>query len=313
LHLACQPTLWQIEFVILKITTFAFLCGSILFGSVAPNPFLKPGSNRKPPPPNKPVFKPKAIVRPDVAKELEFKGYFILKGQVYFSLFNKKVNHGEWIKISEKTYEDFSAHKFDLETEILTILYEGQTFDLKLLQSKSTNGLSSPKEKISILPKSIPGLSKSKTPRVMPPKPKTNPVIPSFLVNQSSTGKFNGPKLGASSGGSSPSSPRSMLPGLPYPGFVPRRNTTSPPGFNSSDSTANSANNTNTGGLVTSNNSQSGGSGSFTNNGDISDPNGQNNNSVSDEIDLSSLPPPPPPPNILPPSPPPNIVPSREE
>ena len=305
--------MWQINVVILKITIFALLCGSILLGSVAPNPFLKPGSNRKPPPPNKPVFKPKAIVRPDVAKELEFKGYFILKGQVYFSLFNKKVNHGEWIKISEKTYEDFSAHKFDLETETLTILYEGQSFDLKLLQSKSLNALPSPKGKVPMLPKSIPGLSKSKTPRVMPPKPKTNPVIPSFLVNQSSKSKFNNSKIGTSLGGSSQSSSRSMLPSLPYPGFVPRRNISSSPEFNSVDSTSNSANNFNSGGLVTSNNSQSADSRTISNNVDILDPNEQINNFDSDEIDLNSLPPPPPPPNILPPSPPPNIVPSREE
>lgn len=310
MHLACKRTLWQIDLVILKITTCAFLCGSILFGSVAPNPFLKPGSNRKPPPPNKPVFKPKAIVRPDVAKELEFKGYFILKGQVYFSLFNKKVNHGEWIQISEKTYEDFSAHKFDLETETLTILYEGQSFELKLLQSKSSSGLPTPRSTNLVPPKSIPGLSKTSTPRVMPPKPKSNPVIPSFLVNKPSSG-FPGSRGGLSTGSSTMSGGRSMLPGLPYPGFVPRRNTPA----NQNNPSQNQPSNTNSpissiGSTISSNNDV--GSNVSTNPSVTNNVN-ENINNSNNEIDLDSLPPPPPPPNILPPSPPPNLVPARED
>ena len=316
MHLACKPTLWQINLVILKITTFVFLYSSILFGSVAPNPFLKPGSNRKPPPPNKPVFKPKAIVRPDVAKELEFKGYFILKGQVYFSLFNKKVNHGEWIKISEKTYEDFSAHKFDLETEILTILYEGQSFELKLLQSKSSSGLPASRAKTPVPPKSIPGLSKTSTPRVMPPKPKSNPVIPSFLVNKPPSIGFPGSRLGLSQTGSSGSGSRSMLPGLPYPGFVPRRNVSSNPGVNSSNPPSSRTNDTNIGGSTPSIQSSNGGINLSTNENGNSLSNDATNgstNSNGNEIDLDSLPPPPPPPNILPPSPPPNLIPSRED
>lgn len=310
MHLACRTSLWQINVVILKITTFALLCGSILLGSVAPNPFLKPGSNRKPPPPNKPVFKPKAIVRPDVAKELEFKGYFILKGQVYFSLFNKKVNHGEWIQISEKTYEDFSAHKFDLETETLTILYEGQSFELKLLQSKSSGGLPIPRSTNLVPPKSIPGLSKSSTPRVMPPKPKSNPVIPSFLVNKPPSG-FPGSRGGLSTGSSTMSGGRSMLPGLPYPGFVPRRNTPA----NQNNPSQNQPSNTNSpissiGSTISSNNDV--GSNVSTNPSVTNNVN-ENINNSNNEIDLDSLPPPPPPPNILPPSPPPNLVPARED
>ena len=107
--------------MIIRTIWIAFLCSSLIYGSVAPNPFLRPGSNRKPPPPVQPVFKPKKIIRPNFAQEVEFKGYFILKGQVYFSVFNKKVNHGEWITINEKTYEDFLAQEFDLESETLTI------------------------------------------------------------------------------------------------------------------------------------------------------------------------------------------------
>ncbi len=312
MHLASRTSLWQIEVVILRVTVFVLLCGTMLLGSVAPNPFLKPGSNRKPPPLNKPVFQPKAIVRPDVAKELEFKGYFILKGQVYFSLFNKKVNHGEWIKISEKTYEDFSAHKFDLQSETLTILYEGQSFELKLLQSKSSGGLPTPRTTIPIPPKSIPGLSKASNPRVMPPKPKSNPVIPSFLVNKPTSSQFPGSRVGLSSGGSSTGGGRSMLPGLPYPGFVPRRNTPA----NLNNPSPNQPSNANIpsssiGSTTTSLNSDSGSD--VSTNPWVSNRTNENINNSNGEIDLDNLPPPPPPPNILPPSPPPNLVPARED
>ena len=73
-----------------------------VFGSVAPNPFLKPGSKQKPPVPAKPSFTPKQIIRPDLAKELEFKGYFIFKDEVYFSLLIKKLIWGMDKKLMKK-------------------------------------------------------------------------------------------------------------------------------------------------------------------------------------------------------------------
>jgi len=297
--------------VILRFTIFALFCGTMLFGSVAPNPFLKPGSNRKPPPSSKPVFQPKAIVRPDVAKELEFKGYFILKGQVYFSLFNKKVNHGEWIKISEKTYEDFSAHKFDLQSETLTILYEGQSFELKLLQSKSSGGLPTPRTTIPVPQKSIPGLSKVSNPRIMPPKPKSNPVIPSFLVNKPTNSKFIGSRVGLSSGSSSTGGGRSMLPGLPYPGFVPRRNT--PANLNTPSSNQPSNANSPSSSIGSTTTSLNSNLGSDVPINPLLNYKYKNPKNSNGEIDLDNLPPPPPPPNILPPSPPPNLVPAHED
>ena len=302
--------------MIIRTIWIAFLCSSLIYGSVAPNPFLRPGSNRKPPPPVQPVFKPKKIIRPNFAQEVEFKGYFILKGQVYFSLFNKKVNHGEWITINEKTYEDFLAQEFDLESETLTIIYEGQSFELKLLESKSGSSLPPSSNRSPVLPKSIPKVSQSSTPKVMPPKPRSNPVIPSFLVNKPIGNRFPGARVGPSSGGGSGSSSRTMLPGLPYPGFVPRRTVATTPGLNgSSPSSSDSAGNLN----------QGGNSGSSTQNESSTNPSTNNNGSASGfqqvnntnnsngEIDLSNLPPPPPPPNILPPSPPPNLLPARED
>ena len=282
-----------------------------VFGSVAPNPFLKPGSKQKPTVPAKPSFTPKQIIRPDLAKELEFKGYFIFKDEVYFSLFNKKVNYGEWIKINEKTLEEISAESFDLDTETLTVAFEGQTFELNLLGPAATNGIPSPSSPSPFISKSTSNSSVSSEPKVMPPKPKSTPVIPSFLVNKQTTNPF--PSFSGKSGNLNPSSSAisSRIPGLPYPGFVPRRSipgTSISPisnpssGQSSSPSIINNENNSNAG-------TSSGVGSNVGNNPEIPDV----DLNFNDELDLNSLPPPPPPPNILPPSPPPNLVPSREE
>ena len=85
--------------MVYRFILFLILSFSHTYGVVSPNPFLRPGSNQKPPISKPPPAK-KTVIRPDVAKELDFKGYFILKGQPFFSLFNKKVNHSEWITLS---------------------------------------------------------------------------------------------------------------------------------------------------------------------------------------------------------------------
>ena len=277
------------------------------FGSVAPNPFLKPGSKQKPPVPAKPSFTPKQIIRPDLAKELEFKGYFIFKDEVYFSLFNKKVNYGEWIKINEKTLEEISAESFDLDTETLTVAFEGQTFELNLLGPTATNGIPSPSSPSPFISKSTSNSSVSSEPKVMPPKPKSTPVIPSFLVNKQTTNPF--PSFSGKSGNLNPSSSAisSRIPGLPYPGFVPRRSipgTTNSieqdPAYIKPGKKYNFENQIN-------NASQT------KNLNPFEQLAGSNIHGSKNQLDLNNLPPPPPPPNILPPSPPPNLVPSREE
>jgi hypothetical protein len=303
--------------VIIRILWIVFLSGTLIYGSVAPNPFLRPGSGRKAPPVVKPVFKPKSIVRPNVAQEVEFKGYFILKGQVYFSIYNKKVGHGEWISINEKTYEEFMVQEFNLETETLTILYEDQSFDLKLLESKSGTTLPSFNQKTPVLPKSISRVSKSSTPRIMPPKPKSNPVIPPFLVNRTENNRFPFSNSRAVLRSSTANGASSFLPGLPYPGFVPRRTVATNPGLNGSNPSPSSA--------ITGNLNEGRNSSTSIQNNTSTNPSTNNNGSASGiqqvnntnnsngEIDLSNLPPPPPPPNILPPSPPPNLLPARED
>ena len=304
--------------MLIRVVTFLLLSNSLLNGVVAPNPFLRPGSNRMPPPPSKPVIKPKPITRPNFANEIEFKGYFILKGQAYFSLFNKKVKHAEWITINEKTYEEFTAEKFDLETETLTILFEGQSFELKLIQAKSGTALPSSGKITPNIPRPSASIPRSNTPKYMPPKPKTTPQIPTWLVNR------NNPSRARSSTASSSTSRGfgTGLPGLPSPGSVPRRTFSSSPKTNT-NAPSNQFTNPESRpepSTVTQTNPQRSAStpseiqdsstGSLNNT--ESSTNGGNGNS-NIEIDLENLPPPPPPPNILPPSPPPNLLPSREE
>ena len=65
-----------------------------------------------------------------MSQEIEFRGYFLLKGKPYFCLFNKKSQHGEWVGLSEITYEEFEIQEFDLDSETLTVVYEGKSYDL---------------------------------------------------------------------------------------------------------------------------------------------------------------------------------------
>ena len=108
-------------------------------------PLLRPGSNRPPlqetPPPPPP---PPPKINPAFSKEVEFRGYFLLKGIPHFCIFNKKSNFGEWIKLTEKTEEEFEAQAFDLESETLTLAFSGQTFDLTLINPTPYNSPASP-------------------------------------------------------------------------------------------------------------------------------------------------------------------------
>ena len=299
--------------VIIRILWIVFLSGTLIYGSVAPNPFLRPGSNRKTPLVAKPVFQPKSIVRPNVAQEVEFKGYFILKGQAYFSLYNKKVNHGEWITINEKTYEEFMVQEFNLETETLTILYEGQSFELKLIQSKSGLGLPLSNKNPSTLTKLSPSPIKPRFPQYMPPRPKDTPTIPQWLTSKTtnnSTSRLQNKSLSLNNKRNT----NPILPGQPYPGFVPRRTST----LNSNPSTSPFGQSNPSIGQDTLQSSPS--TFPLENDNTIqSSPkiytqseDNSNTNNLNNEIDLDNLPPPPPPPNILPPSPPPNLLPSRD-
>ena len=284
----------------------------LTFSDTVPNPFLRPGTKNLPPVP-KQTFK-SAPPPKDFSKELEFRGYYMLKGKPYFCLFNKKSNHGEWVALSDSTYEEFQVHQFDLDSEKLTVLYEGVEFDLSLLHGGSGSPvgnqsatLNSSSTQAPSNPTNVPSVNTSSrnnngTPRYMPPRPSKTPTLPSWLVNR-------GPApLGDRSDTVSSSINN-------YSGIVPRRVVTNSV-IGSSSNQANSGISTpnlkpsisNTFNLI--NNSDNGANVSFPptdSNGITQDP-----SSTSSDFDLDSLPPPPPPPNITPPTPPPNILPSRE-
>ena len=297
-HLVCQLIILLKGCIVLSLEA-----------SVSPNPFLRPGSQQKPPPPAVKKFTPKPIPQKDMSKDIEFRGYFILKGKPYFCLFNKKSNHAEWISLSENTYEEFQASEFNMESEVLTIIYEGSSYDITLLQGGSSIGPSKTNS-IPVIPSSSNKLnsSASRTPtRYMPPRTKTAPQLPDWLVNKK-TPSFPLPR--------NPSSSRTS-------GFSSRVPTRSFQGGGFSNTNRSNANQPKLGtpiqdlpnSVENKNNSQSNVPPSTVSNApsndmpaqDVSEPASQGN-----ELDLDSLPPPPPPPNIVPPSPPPDIIPSRE-
>ena len=286
------------------------LCTFHLFGSVSsPNPFLRPGGQQKPPPVQTNNLRPKPIPQKDMSKEIEFRGYFILKGKPFFCLLNKKSNHAEWISLSEDTYEEFKAHEFDMGSEILTVLYEGVPYELSLLQGGSSIGSN----------KAVPGKAKSSftpsisstpsTPKYMPPRPKSAPKLPPWLVNKKSTpSPFTSSNTGMTTSGVAGAVPRRIVPGLPFP--VPNSQETTRSNFQTNPSPLNRTTIAST--PEVSNAVPSPSSNSVSEIGNVVNQETTNLPAQNDTLDLDSLPPPPPPPNITPPTPPPNILPSRE-
>ena len=141
----------------------------------------------------------------------------------------------------------------------------------------------------------------------MPPRPKTTPTLPDWLVNRKVSPATPSGNSNLTSGGSYPGSvPRRTFPKTPSSGsgtpavqtssedtngqaFLSRSNSAS--STPSSDSTFSNKSPTLTGSNVIEQTDQP---------------------STESVLDLENLPPPPPPPNITPPTPPPNILPARE-
>ena len=316
--------------------TATILCVHIE-GAVAPSPFLPPGYNSRPT--AKPIQSPRnpkpQTPNVQISKEIELGGFFSLgtgeSRKLYFSLFNKKVNHAQWITIGEKTDEDFLAESFDFDTETLTVRFGDSSHDLSLRMSKGTpSGKpgSSNARNIASSTASTPG-----KPRVMPPRPKTTPTLPPWLANRSASGSSragggypgSSPSRGGTSGLSSASASQATrtFSGGRSGGYVPRPINSSPGVSSPSPSVSSPSRNPsytgstsapNDGGATTpstnpSSPSNSPGGGSSGSPGSAETGGGASGS----EIDLNSLPPPPPPPDILPPGPPPNIIPSRED
>jgi len=292
-----------------------FLVVGLTNAAVSPNPFLRPGFNQKPVPSNQPLVNTLPIPQKDMSQEIEFRGYFLLKGQPFFCLFNKKSQHGEWVGLSEITYEEFTAQEFDLDSETLTVIYEGKSYDLPLLQSKSStppNPSNASKQSTNTAGLPIPQRSSptvSQAPRYMPPKPTNTPTLPPWLAKRKNEMLTNGSSTSSSgqnirSSGNYPGSvPRRSLPGLPFSGAMDKPS----PSQSVSPSTGSVVR-----GITPTLSSVNGGTSQFSNEASSSAGNA-GVASQSDGFDLENLPPPPPPPNILPPSPPPNILPTREE
>lgn len=280
---------------------------------MASNPFLRPSPNV---PPRQvtplPAPKPPQKINPNLSKEVEFRGYFIYRGEPHFCIFNKKSNHGEWIRLNEKTYEEFQAHSFDLEKESVTLRFNGQDIVLSLEKSKVESTAPSSPSKIPLpKPNSYSSNSQykaSSAPGVMPPKPTARPKLPDWLLSAQSSGRTTT----LSSANASPSLPGSSFPVLPprargLTGFasVGSRQVTPPGGSNQPS--------------IKQGVGSSGFSSSATNNSEGSQVVGieaEQSASATEVIadeDLENLPPPPPPPNILPPGPPPNILPARND
>jgi hypothetical protein len=325
----------------MRIPLFLCFIGSILCvqieGAVAPSPFLPPGYNSRPP--QKPIrspIKPKPQTpNVQISKEIELGGFFSLgtgdSRKLYFSLFNKKVNHAQWITIGEKTDEDFLAESFDFDTETLTVRFGDSSHDLSLRVPKGTLGGKARSENarnIASTAASTPG-----KPRVMPPRPKTTPTLPPWLANRSAAGSsragggYSTPlSRGGTSGPTSASASQATrtFSGGRSGGYVPRPvNSVNSPVVSSPSTGVSSPSRNpsytgsisapNDGGATTPSTNPSSPPASPGGGTSGSGSSGTGGGSSGSEIDLNNLPPPPPPPDILPPGPPPNIVPSRED
>ena len=308
--------------VFILLSIFFIFCSFALQGGVSGNPFLRP-TVAPPPAPAVPPPPPKPKVNPSLAKEVQFRGYFLYKGVPHFCIFNTKSNHGEWIQLNEETFEEFKAHSFDLESESLTLHFNGQEIILSL-QESTTGGANStiPTSVSRPTPSNFSATSKasSSTPRVMPPRPTVRPKFPDWLANRT----VNRVSASASLTPSSPStfSPYAVLPlggqslnnganSVPDSNKIPQgqimtnqfSQSKSPLKSSPSASEAKSPSTESNSGFSETN------SEGLT--GNTPDAEQAENTAINDDLD--NLPPPPPPPNILPPGPPPNILPARDD
>ena len=180
------------------------LIGSISFCKSFP----APSSQRPSPVPAVKKFIPKPIPQKDISKEIEFRGYFILKGKPYFCLFNKKSNHAEWISLSENTYEEFQASEFNLEVKFLPsfmgflLSYFSASGGSTVGLNKQNSSYNKPSNSRSLNSGSL-GVQ-----RYMPPRPKTAPQLPSWLVNKNSSFPLSRSSSSGAKAGFSGSVPR---------------------------------------------------------------------------------------------------------
>lgn len=279
------------------------------------NPFLRPGSSTplvKPTPPPPP---PKPQPNPLAQQDVEFRGYITLNESNLFCVFNKKSNRGEWVRLNEKTFEEFEITAFNAESEILELSYMSQQIKLSLIKPSTSPALQNP-------PPALPSVdlpvSQTGSPRTMPPRPKVPPPMPAWLVERQKARATN-PYAQPGRTNASTSRLGRSLPLTPYPGQSRSVNSSNNPNLSEVKSVPSPSS------LPVSTSPGASQASSFAPQGrfnvqvnSIGGPNAlpldptTSQTNQSEEILLDELPPPPPPPNILPPSPPPDIIPTRE-
>ena len=78
------------------------------------------------------------------------------------------------VKLAEKTHEEFEAQAFDLDSETLTLAFNGQSFDLTLQESSGSSGLPQPAVDCPKLPYPKESAPSAVGKKVMPPRPKVS-------------------------------------------------------------------------------------------------------------------------------------------
>jgi hypothetical protein len=123
----------------IRPVSFSFICIAAGFvfsvdSFAQGNPFLRPGSKAPPQPVIRKPAPPPPMPIP-VNPNLEFRGYFKLKGVWYFSVFDKSKNRGEWLQQGQAMTEGGrEIERFDLVGEQISLKGGG-----KLTLKKSEN------------------------------------------------------------------------------------------------------------------------------------------------------------------------------
>ena len=97
------------------------------------NPFLPPGYGEK-----KEAPKPVVQSNGPISREIEFRGFFKMKGQYQFSLFNKRDQKSYWLKENEAAAQGISVRNYDSGSQSLTISMSGRTERITLIAANSS-------------------------------------------------------------------------------------------------------------------------------------------------------------------------------
>lgn len=62
---------------------------------------------------------------------LEFRGFFMDQGEIFFSIFNPAAKSSTWISLNEAGY-DFTVRSFDSASQTITVEFKGRTLTLSL-------------------------------------------------------------------------------------------------------------------------------------------------------------------------------------